>query len=63
MYICCEQDLQEAKAQMEQLHKDYERLEREAADASALNNQLEEHIASLMQEYRDAEIQKQWVSS
>lgn len=61
LYYCCEQDLQEAKIQMEQLQKDYERLEREATDAGALNNQLEEHVALLMQECRDTEIQKQWV--
>lgn len=60
---CYEQDLQEAKVQMEQLKNDYERLDCEAADAGALNKQLEEHVASLMQECRDTEIQKQWVSS
>ncbi|XP_026490802.2 coiled-coil domain-containing protein 40 [Vanessa tameamea] len=54
-------DLSEGKSQMEQLLKEQERVEREVAETSAGNAQLEERIATLLQESRDAEKQKQWL--
>lgn len=46
---------------MEDLEKEHERLEREVSQVSAANSQLEEHIASMITESREAEKQKQWV--
>ncbi|XP_050346448.1 coiled-coil domain-containing protein 40 [Nymphalis io] len=54
-------DLSEGKSQMEQLLKEQERVEREVAQTSAANAQLEERIATLIQESRDADKQKQWL--
>ncbi|XP_041978695.1 myosin-16-like [Aricia agestis] len=54
-------DLAEAKARMEHLEREQERLEREIADTGALNAQLEEHVASLMKETRETDKQKQWL--
>ncbi|XP_052759423.1 myosin-3 [Galleria mellonella] len=54
-------DLAEAKAHMEQLRQEQERLEREVSETSATNAQLEEHVATLLRECRDTERQKQWL--
>nr|CBH09299.1 putative cohesin subunit [Heliconius melpomene] len=54
-------DLSEAKSRMEHLEKEHERLEREVSQVSAANSQLEEHIASMIAESREAEKQKQWL--
>ncbi|XP_046960067.1 coiled-coil domain-containing protein 40 [Vanessa cardui] len=54
-------DLSDSKSQLEQLLKEQERVDREVAETSAANAQLEERIATLLQESREAEKQKQWL--
>ncbi|CAG9584554.1 unnamed protein product [Danaus chrysippus] len=54
-------DLAEAKAHMEKLQIEQDRLEREVAETSAANARLEEHVAKLLKEYGEAERQKQYL--
>ncbi|CAK1547011.1 unnamed protein product [Leptosia nina] len=54
-------DLTEAKERFDALENEHNRLEREVASTSALNAQLEERVASLMQETQEAERHKQWM--
>ncbi|XP_052740436.1 coiled-coil domain-containing protein 40 [Bicyclus anynana] len=54
-------DLTEAKNHMEQLQKEQERLEHEVANTSAANSHLEENVATLLSECREAEKQKKWL--
>ncbi|XP_039754155.1 coiled-coil domain-containing protein 40 [Pararge aegeria] len=54
-------DLTEAKLHMEQLQKEQERLDHEVATTGAANSQLEENVATLLREYREAEKQKKWL--
>ncbi|XP_045497397.1 coiled-coil domain-containing protein 40 [Colias croceus] len=54
-------DLSETKLRYESLQNEQLRLERETADTSALNAQLEERVASLMRDIQEAEQNKQWL--
>ncbi|XP_045525961.1 coiled-coil domain-containing protein 40 isoform X1 [Pieris brassicae] len=54
-------DLTETKQRFETLETEQVRLEREVADTSALNAQLEERVATLMRHTQEAEKQKQWL--
>ncbi|KAL0892816.1 hypothetical protein ABMA27_014509 [Loxostege sticticalis] len=54
-------DLAEAKVHMEQLQQEQARLEREVSETASTNAQLEEQIATLLHECREAERQKQWL--
>ncbi|XP_075973256.1 lethal (2) 41Ab [Anticarsia gemmatalis] len=54
-------DLEEAKARMDQLQKEQERLDREVSETSAINAQLEEHVADLIREGQETEKLKQWL--
>ncbi|XP_037872586.1 CAP-Gly domain-containing linker protein 1 [Bombyx mori] len=54
-------DLADAKSHLENLEKEQERLDREVFETSAMNSQLEEQVASLIQECQDTERQKSWL--
>lgn len=56
------QEITDAKAQMEQLMKDQERLDRELAETNAKNSQMEERVAELIKETMVTERTKHWVS-
>ncbi|XP_034830510.1 coiled-coil domain-containing protein 40 [Maniola hyperantus] len=54
-------DLAEAKAHLEQLQKEQERLDHDVSNTGAANAQLEENVATLLRECREAEKHKKWL--
>uniref|UniRef100_A0A2A4JTG9 Cilia- and flagella-associated protein 157 n=2 Tax=Heliothis virescens TaxID=7102 RepID=A0A2A4JTG9_HELVI len=54
-------DLADAKAEMEQLMKDQERLDKELKETNAQNTHLEEKVADLIKETRTTERTKHWL--
>ncbi|XP_035433308.2 coiled-coil domain-containing protein 40 [Spodoptera frugiperda] len=54
-------EITDAKAQMEQLMKDQERLDRELAETNAKNSQMEERVAELIKETMVTERTKHWL--
>ncbi|CAH0579188.1 unnamed protein product [Chrysodeixis includens] len=54
-------DLAEAKAHMEDLQKEQERLDREVSETSTRNSQLEEHVADLIKEVKETNRMKLWL--